>query len=64
MATVADALRTGGKRAKIHDAQMVVKLPKEAKALVGTIAADRGVSEGAVVRDALAALFERLGYRS
>lgn len=64
MSTVADSLRTGGKRARTHDAQMVTKLPARAKALVTEVATAQGVSEAAIVRDALAEYFERRGYRS
>jgi len=63
MATAVDALRAGGKREKIHDAQMVFKLPQKAKDLVKTIGDKNGQSEGAVVRDALAEYLERRGYR-
>lgn len=63
MATVADTLRTGGKRVKIHDAQMVFKLPKRAKELVNEIATKQEESEGGIVREALAEYFERRGYR-
>jgi hypothetical protein len=60
--TLAD-LTNGGKRTKIHDAQMVTKLPAAAKALVTKVATDQGVSEADVVRTALAEYFERRGYR-
>lgn len=62
MSTVTDSLRTGGQRARTHDAQMVTKLPKAAKALVRTVGQDQGMTDGAVVRDALAEYFERRGY--
>lgn len=64
MASTVDALRSGGKRTKTHDAQMVFKLPKAAKALVKKVAEDTGNSEGGIARDALAEYFERRGYRA
>lgn len=59
-----EGLRSTATRTRIHDAQMVFKLPKEAKALIAKVASDLGKSDGAVVRDALAEYFERRGYRS
>ncbi len=64
MGSLSDALKTGGKRVKTHDAQVVFKLPATAKALVETIAAKRGVDAAVVYRDALAEYFEKRGYRS
>lgn len=63
MSTIADALRSGGKRTKTHDAQMVIKLPSRAKELVNTVATKREVSEATVVREAIAEYLERRGYR-
>jgi predicted transcriptional regulator len=63
MSDVIAALSTGGKRARIHDAQMVTKLPKRAKELVDEVAADREVSGSVIVREALAEYFEKRGYR-
>lgn len=63
MTSTIEALTTGGQRARIHNAQMVVKLPQSAKDLVSTIAAKEGSSDAAVVRHALAEYFERRGYR-
>lgn len=62
MSTITDSLRTGGQRARTHDAQMVTKLPKAAKALVRQVGQDQDMSDGAIVRDALAEYFERRGY--
>lgn len=56
------ALSTGGKRVRVHDAQMVTKLPKAVKALVNEYAATKEWSEADVVRAALAEFFERRGY--
>lgn len=64
MASTVDALRSGGKRTKTHDAQMVFKLPSSAKELVKKVAGDTGNSEGGILRDALAEYFERRGYRA
>lgn len=63
MSDVNDALRSGGKRARTHDAQMVIKLPASAKALLREAAESQGVSDATVVRLALAEWFERRGYR-
>lgn len=64
MASTVDALRSGGKRTKTHDAQMVFKLPSSAKELVKKVAKDTSNSEGGILRDALAEYFERRGYRA
>lgn len=63
MTTTIEALNSGGKRARIHDAQAVFKLPSTAKALVTTISKKEGVTDGAIYRQALAEYFERRGYR-
>jgi hypothetical protein len=63
MSTISD-LQSGGKRVRTHDAQMVFKLPQAAKDLVSRVAAKEVISEGAVLRQALAEYFERRGYRS
>lgn len=63
MATTIEALNSGGKRERVQDAQMVIKLPGAAKSLVKEIADKEGVSEAAIVRYALAEYFERRGYR-
>lgn len=56
------ALKSGSKRPRIHDAQMVTKLPKAVKSLISEYSTGRGESEGAIVRLALAEFFERRGY--
>jgi hypothetical protein len=56
------AMHTAGRRPKVHDAQMVFKLPSSVKALIKAFGEGRGESEGAVVRQALAEFFERRGY--
>ena len=58
------ALATTGKRAKIHDAQMVFKLPKQVKDLVEEYAEAQETSAGTIVRFAVAEYFERRGFRS
>lgn len=60
--TALAALSTGGKRVKVHDAQMVVKLPRAVKALVEEYAAGHDNSANGVVREALAEFFTRRGY--
>lgn len=64
MSNVIAALSGGGKRARVHDAQMVTKVPQRAKDLVSEIATKEKISEASVVRAALAEYFERRGYRS
>lgn len=64
MSNVISALSSGGKRARIHDAQIVTKVPNRAKELLGEVADKRKVSEAVIVREALAEYFERRGYRS
>lgn len=64
MSTTIEALNSGGKRVRIHDAQLVVKLPGTAKTLVKTVADAESVSEATIVRWALAEYFEKRGYRS
>lgn len=56
------ALTSGSKRVRIHDAQMVIKLPSSVKALVKEYGDSRDESEAVVVRRALAEFFERRGY--
>jgi hypothetical protein len=64
MENVIEQLSSGGKRAKVHDAQLVTKVPGRAKALVNEIAESRGVSDAVIVREALGEYFERRGYRA
>lgn len=64
MTNVIQSLNGGGKRARVHDAQIVAKVPARAKELVGQIAKDREVSDSTVVREALAEYFEKRGYRA
>lgn len=64
MAGTLQALSGNGKREKVHDAQMVNKLPAAAKALVEAHAAEQGVSASAVVRWALGEYFEKRGIDS
>lgn len=63
MSDVTDALNTNGRRKRTHDAQMVVKLPASAKALIHTAAESQDVSDATIVRWALAEWFEKRGYR-
>lgn len=52
-----------GKRAKIHDAQIVFKLPSPVKALIQEYAGSEEVSDGQVIRWALAEYFEKRGIK-
>lgn len=61
MSSTLDALTSGGKRTKVHNAQLVVKLPQGARDLVTAQAGIEQVSEATVVRWALAEYFERRG---
>lgn len=63
MSNAIEALNAGGKRVRVHDAQMVFKLPKRAKELVAEVASSTGTSEGAILRAALGEYLERRGYR-
>ena len=56
------ALGGSGKRPRVHDAQLVTKLPKPVKTLVNEIAAKEGVTEATIVRRALGEFLERRGY--
>lgn len=62
MSNTLDALTNGGKRVKTHDAQMVIKLPSAAKALVKKAAEAQNFSEATVVRHAIAEYLQRRGY--
>lgn len=63
MSNTLSALTNGGQRVKTHDAQIMIKLPSAAKALVEKVAEDQGVGSSAVVRAAIAEYLERRGYR-
>ena len=59
-----EALRSGSKRTKTHDAQMVFKLPAAVKELVESIGREKfNDSAAEVVRDALGEYLEKRGYR-
>lgn len=62
MSNVLSALTGTGNRAKVHDAQIVTKLPAAAKELVKKAAQAQGVSDAVVVRQAIAEYLERRGY--
>lgn len=57
-----DAMTSGGKRVKIHDAQTVIKLPQTVKDLVSEIAGGRDVSDSVIWREAMAEYLTRRGY--
>lgn len=63
MSDVTEALNTSGRRKRTHDAQMVIKLPKSAKALLRVASESQDVSDATIVRWALAEWFEKRGYR-
>lgn len=52
-----------GKRAKVHDAQIVFKLPSPVKALIQEYADSEEVGGGQVIRWALAEYFEKRGIK-
>jgi hypothetical protein len=56
------AMSTASKRVRVHNAQMVTKLPETVKALVSEVARTRGVSDADIVREALSEYFTRRGY--
>ncbi|HKZ21204.1 MAG TPA: ribbon-helix-helix protein, CopG family [Acidimicrobiia bacterium] len=56
-------LTNGGQRTKVHDAQILAKLPSSAKALLQKAADSQGVTLAVVIRTALAEYLERRGYR-
>lgn len=62
MGNTIDQLTNGGKRVKTHDAQMVIKVPAAAKALVEKAAEAQEVSAATIVRYAIAEYLERRGY--
>lgn len=57
-----DSLRSSANRKKVHDAQMVLKLPVSAKDMIRMVAHDQGISDAAIVRLAIAEYLERRGY--
>jgi len=57
-----DAMTGGGKRARIHDAQTVIKHPQAVKDLVSEIAGGREVSDAHIWREAMAEYLTRRGY--
>ncbi len=64
MSNVISALSSGGKRARVHDAQIVTKVPTRAKELIAEIATAREVSDAVIVREALGEYFEKRGYKA
>lgn len=63
MSNLMNDLNRVGKRARTHDAQIVVKLPAAAKALIREISEKEGVSDATTVRLALAEYLSKRGYR-
>lgn len=64
MSDMLNALRNKGRRVRVMDAQMVIKLPTRAKDLINEAAENQQVSDSAIVREAIAEYLERRGYRS
>lgn len=62
ISTALDSLANGGKRVRVHDTQMVLKLPKTVKSLITEVAAKEDISDSALVRIALQEYFTRRGY--
>ena len=62
MAAQINALQQTARREKIHDAQIVVKLPASVKELIEKIGADQGTSAASIHRAALGEYLERRGY--
>ena len=62
MSNALEDLTSGVKRARIHNDQMVVKLPSAARDLVKQAAEAQGLTTSAVVRHALAEYLTRRGY--
>lgn len=54
-------LNAPGKKARVHNAQMVTKLPQAVKDLINHHAEANDVSEATIVRWALADYFEKRG---
>lgn len=57
-------LLSASKRPRIMNAQIVTKVPARVKNLVAEVAADRGVYDSDIVREALAEYFEKRGYKA
>lgn len=55
-------LTNGGKRTRVHNAQVVFKLPEEAKSLMEKAAESQGISSAAAHRHAVAEYLQRRGY--
>jgi hypothetical protein len=62
ISTSLDAMASGGKRVKVHDAQTVIKLPSAVKDLVSEIAGNREVSDSLIWREAMAEYLTKRGY--
>lgn len=58
------ALNTAGKRVKVHDAQIVIKLPASIKKLIAEDAEANETSEATIVRWALADYFAKRGFQA
>lgn len=57
-----EAMSTGSKRVRVHDEMIPIKHPSTVRELVKRVAADQGVSEAAVWREAMGQYLTRKGY--
>lgn len=57
-----EALETAGRRVKVHDSVINVKLPAAAKKLIADLAEKQNKSDSAIVRDALGEYLTKRGY--
>lgn len=57
-----EALTSTGKREKVHDEKLLVKHPAAVRTLVKQVAAETGLSENGVWRDAMAEYLGRRGF--
>lgn len=60
--TAIGEMATSGQRVRVHDDQIVLKLPKSVKKLVKDIADARHTSAATIHREALAEYLTRRGY--
>lgn len=57
-----EQLESGGRRTRVHDAYVGIKLPSGVRDLVKEIATKEGVSDSAIYRAAVAEYLRRRGY--
>jgi len=61
--TSLDAMTEVRKRVRVHDTQIVTKLPAPIKELISEVAGIRGVSDSTIVREAIAEYMTKRGYK-